>query len=103
MAQLSKVLASIMCDVVSAQHEANLYAFPLSSLYRDKAGIAAPAVSFADIELTLHCAFGESSDSSLEVIIAAEELAKLPPECIQSLQMKIAPSELIDNYEQRQN
>ncbi len=60
MAQLSKILGSVLRDIVSAQHEANMYALKLSSAYRDYNQAIAfnpPAVCIGDVELMLHCGF----------------------------------------------
>ena len=35
MVQLSKILGSILRDMISAQHEANMYSLKLSSAYQD--------------------------------------------------------------------
>lgn len=64
MAQLSKILGSILRDMVAAQHEANMYALKLSSAYRNQnqaTTLGPPAVCLGEIELMLHCGFtGES-------------------------------------------
>lgn len=60
MAQLSKILGSILRDMVAAQHEANMYALKLSSAYRNQNHAAAlnpPAVCLGEVELLLHCGF----------------------------------------------
>ena len=64
MAQLSKILGSILRDMVAAQHEANMYALKLSAAYRNRnqaISLNPPAVSLGEMELMLHCGFtGES-------------------------------------------
>lgn len=64
MAQLSKILGSILRDMVAAQHEANMYALKLSAAYRNQNQaifLNPPAVSLGEMELMLHCGFtGES-------------------------------------------
>lgn len=64
MAQLSKILGSILKDMVAAQHEANMYALKLSAAYRSQdqtVSLDPPGVCLGEIELTLHCGFtGES-------------------------------------------
>lgn len=64
MAQLSKILGSILRDMVAAQHEANMYALKLSAAYRNQnqaVSLNPPAVSLGEMELMLHCSFtGES-------------------------------------------
>lgn len=60
MAQLSKILGSILRDMVSAQHEANMYALKLSNAYRDQnqaTTLRPPAVCLGEVELMLHCGF----------------------------------------------
>lgn len=69
MAQLSKILGSILRDMVSAQHEANMYALKLSSAYRNQNQAAAlnpPVVCLGEMELMLHCGFtGEAAASEV--------------------------------------
>lgn len=69
MAQLSKILSSILRDMVAAQHEANMYALKLSAAYRNQNQVVSlnpPAVSLGEIELMLHCGFtGESVTSKM--------------------------------------
>ncbi|WP_298616691.1 hypothetical protein [uncultured Odoribacter sp.] len=64
MAQLSKILGSILRDMVSAQHKANMYALKLSNTYRNQnqaTTLRPPAVYLGEVELILHCGFtGES-------------------------------------------
>lgn len=60
MAQLSKILGSILRDMVSAQHEANMYALKLSSAYRNHnqaASLNPPVVCLGEMELMLRCGF----------------------------------------------
>ncbi len=60
MAQLSKILGSILRDMVAAQHEANMYALKLSTAYRNQnqaTTIGSPAVCLGEMELMLHCGF----------------------------------------------
>jgi len=60
MAQLSKILGSILRDMVSAQHEANMYALKLSAAYRDRnqaASLNPPVMCLGEMELMLHCGF----------------------------------------------
>lgn len=72
MAQLSKILGSILKDMVKAQHEANMYALKLSSIYPEQTqafSLNPPAVSLGEVELMLHCSFtGETiTDQTLEI------------------------------------
>ncbi len=68
MAQLSKILGSILRDMVAAQHEANMYALKLSSAYRSQnhaAVLSPPAVCLGEVELMLHCGFtGQTVDAA---------------------------------------
>lgn len=64
MAQLSKILGSILRDMVAAQHEANRYALKLSAAYRNQnqaATLSPPAVCLGEMELMLHCGFTGTS------------------------------------------
>lgn len=64
MAQLSKILGAILRDMVSAQHEANMYAIKLSSAYslgNQPTAMRPPAVCFGEVELMLHCGFTDKS------------------------------------------
>lgn len=68
MARLSKILGAILQDMISAQHEANLYALRLSAAYRDRQQAAAlnpPAVCLGEMELMLHCGFTEEPTTDL--------------------------------------
>ncbi len=70
MAQLSKILGSILRDMVAAQHEANMYALKLSSAYRDynqAIALTPPAVCIGDVELMLHCGFTGKSVNEAEM------------------------------------
>ncbi|MBK5720788.1 hypothetical protein JGH11_07870 [Dysgonomonas sp. Marseille-P4677] len=56
MAQLSKIVGSILRDMIVAQHEANMYAAELSEAYRKDGRMEKfqlPTVSFGDVELDL--------------------------------------------------
>ncbi len=60
MVQLSKILGSILRDMISAQHEANMYSLKLSSAYQDlnqATVLNPPSVYLGDVDLTLHCGF----------------------------------------------
>lgn len=60
MARLSKILGSILRDMVSAQHEANMYALRLASAYRNQSQAASlnpPVVCLGEMELMLRCGF----------------------------------------------
>lgn len=60
MAQLSKILGSILKDMVAAQHEADMYALKLSAAYRNRNQtvlLDPPCVSLGEMELMLHCGF----------------------------------------------
>lgn len=71
MAQFSKIIGTILCDVIQAQHEANLYAGRLCEEYRKggkAAGLHLPHATIGDIELTLKYGIenGESKREQFE-------------------------------------
>ena len=54
MAQLSTIISSILRDMVSAQHEANMYAASLEEIYRRDGrleGFHLPAIALGELEL----------------------------------------------------
>lgn len=60
MAQLSRILGSILKDMVAAQHEANMYAIKLSAAYRNRnqaVSFDSPGACLGEVELMLHCGF----------------------------------------------
>jgi len=98
MAQLSKILGSILRDMVAAQHEANMYAIKLSSAYRNQnhaTTLGPPAVCLSEIELMLHCGFtgeaaiGESCEIDQTAVLRtirelSSEISEVVVSCILS-------------------
>ena len=107
MARLQDIVASVLQDVVSAQHEANLLAGSLAEQY-DRSpvlkGLPVPALSVGALEITFHFAVvggeglrdgTEAPDvQSLEVIVDSDRLAALGKDCLQSITLKISPDQL---------
>lgn len=110
MVKLKDVIASVLRDVIEAQHEANLLTEALSEEY-GKDGLPrhllVPTVNIGEMEITLKYAIGSPpapegggfSDSDgdsngealeeLEVIVDAKRLAELGPECIHTISFKV--------------
>lgn len=116
MVKLKDVIASVLRDVIEAQHEANLLTEALSEEY-GKDGLPrhllVPTVNIGEMEITLKYAIGSppapegggfsDSDSDgesngdgngealeeLEVIVDAKRLAELGPECIHTISFKV--------------
>lgn len=95
-ATLKDILSSVLCDIVLAQHRANLYS----------QSIGTPQFRFSDIELELRFVtdgtepaitemeiadLDECPYPSLLIDINAETMASLPPECVQTLKIKVSP------------
>lgn len=113
---LNEILSSVLCDIVLAQHRANLYSQSIADEYQESTGQKIkkiPAVSFSDIELELRYVTDGTEPiiaeneieveslkdhplSSLAVDINADRLASLPSECVQTLKIKISPK-LVEN------
>lgn len=106
MAKLQDVIASVLRDVLSAQHEANLLTEALAEQYRSVGvmrQLNLPAVTIGDMELSFRFAIvpgGEepremSADDiqSIDVIVDAERLAALPESAIHSLTLKVSPQD----------
>ncbi len=98
---LKDILSSILCDVVLAQHKANEYSQQLADEYEATTGKKLnkpPQVRFSDVELELRYVtdskepVGDPENSSLIVDIDAQTLASLPPECVQTLRLKVSPT-----------
>ncbi len=69
MAQLSKIISSILRDMVLAQHEANMYAVALENLYKKNGRLekfSLPAVATGDIELELRYGVNDGSENKEE-------------------------------------
>lgn len=79
MAQLSSVIGSILRDIISAQHEANMYSISLSEAY-GKDGKAKdfqlPNVAISDMELELKYAVTGDSDNQEEYSIRYSKFRK---------------------------
>lgn len=104
MAVFQDIIAAVLSEVILAQHEANLTTQQLVEQYRNHPllkFLPVPSVSVGGTELTLHYAFVNADEATsgenpeevmpLEVIVDAERLAKLPPESIQTLTLKLSP------------
>ena len=104
MAVFQDIIAAVLSEVILAQHEANLTTQQLVEKYRNHPllkYLPVPSVSVGGTELTLHYAFVNADEATssknteevlpLEVIVDAERLAKLPPESIQTLTLKLSP------------
>lgn len=103
MARLQDVIASVLRDVLSAQHQANLLTESLADQYRE-AGVMhqlnLPAVTIGDLELSFRFAiedtcelFEEKSEDeikALDVIVNAEQLAELPESAIHNITLKVS-------------
>lgn len=103
MARLQDVIASVLRDVLSAQHQANLLTESLAEQYRE-AGVMhqlnLPAVTIGDLELSFRFAiedtcelFEEKSEDeikTLDVIVDAEQLAELPESAIHNITLKVS-------------
>ncbi len=88
MAQLSAVIGSILRDIISAQHEANLYSLTLSDTY-GKDGKAKdfqlPNVVVSDMELELKYGVKNASDSQQQFNIKYDKFRRFLKElCIQA-------------------
>lgn len=108
---LQDILSCVLCDIVLAQHRANLYSQSLAEEHERQTGTRLgriPQVKFEDIELELRFVTAGNEDritdreievtapdshpySSLIIDIDAATMATLPPECVQTLKVKVAP------------
>lgn len=108
MTKLQDVIASVLRDVLSAQHEANLLTEALAEQYEDTGVIHQlnlPAVTIGDMEITFRFAIdsdggetGEISEDciqSMDVIVDADRLAVLPERAVHSLLLKISPQDSV--------
>ena len=102
MARLQDVIASVLRDVLSAQHQANLLT-ELADQYREVGvmhQLNLPAVTIGDLELSFRFAiedtcelFEEKSEDelkALDVIVDAEQLAELPESAIHNITLKVS-------------
>lgn len=107
MAQLQDIVAAVLQDVLSAQHQANLMAESLVGEYANSPVLKSfpvPAISVGEMEITLNFAFvgGEelhdgqhSADiQSMKVIVDSARLASMGRECLQSITLKISSKEI---------
>lgn len=88
MAQLSSVIGSILRDIISAQHEANLYSISLSESY-GKDGktkdFQLPNVAVSDMELELKYAVVSASENQEQYSISYSKFRKFLNElCIEA-------------------
>lgn len=70
MAEFSKIISTLLNDVIQAQHEANLYAGSLRDEYREggkAVGFTLPYATIGDIELTLNYGI-ENAESQREQV-----------------------------------
>lgn len=108
---LKDILSCVLCDIVLAQHRANLYSQSLAEEHEKQTGKRlgkVPQVRFEDIELELRFVTdgtgtgitekeieitdpGSHPYSSLIIDINAETMSSLPPECVQNLKVKVSP------------
>ena len=113
---LKDILGSVLCDIVLAQHRANLYSQYIADEYEAENGkklSKIPQVKFEDIELELHLVTDGTEPSVMEseikvkelenfqhssllIDVSAATLASLPQECAQSIRLKVSPN-MIDN------
>lgn len=113
---LKDILSSVLCDIVLAQHRANMYSQSLADKYEAENGkklARVPQVKFADIDLELRFVTDSTEDqvaeneieitdieefphSSIIIDVNADRLASLPPECTQTIRLKVVPN-IIDN------
>lgn len=80
MAQLSKIVSSILRDMVLAQHEANLYAASLAGSYRKNGKtekFLLPAVALGELEIELHYGVADVSKENEQYEINYPELRKV--------------------------
>ncbi len=112
MARLQDVLALVLRDVLSAQHQANLLTESLAGQYK-AAGVlrqlCLPAVTIGDMELSLRFAIapgieqsaGQTDEEvqSMEVIVDAEHLAALPENAVHCITLKVSAQDGIKTTE----
>lgn len=107
MALLQDIVASVLQEVVLAQHQADLLAESMTEEYRNSPVLKAfpvPAVTIGAMEITLNFAIvggdgpregAEAQDvNTLEVIVDAGRLASLGKDCLQTITLKISPGQL---------
>ena len=96
---LKDVIASVLRDVLIAQHEADLLSESLKTEYEASplAALTVPRVSIGEMELTLHFSVPEDCEveedvQGLPVIIDTPTLSQLPAEAVQHITLKINPN-----------
>jgi len=107
MAKLQDIVASLLEDVLSAQHEANLIAESLAEEYASSPVLKSfpvPAVSVGEMEITLHFAIvGEENGTTssatpdvktMEVIVDTEQLSKMNKDNLHSITLKISSKQI---------
>jgi hypothetical protein len=103
MALLQDIVASVLQDVLSAQHQANLIAESLAEEYASSPVLKSfpvPAVSVGEMEITLNFAIvgGEKMKDqdakSMEVIVDSNLLAAMGKDSLQSITLKISAKEM---------
>jgi hypothetical protein len=98
----------VLSEVIAAQHQANLATERLAEEYRNDPllrHLPVPTISVGGTELTFHFAFANAQDAAndisegainpLEVIVDTQRLAAMPPECIQTITLKLSPQEIV--------
>jgi len=108
MAAFQDIIATVLSEVIAAQHQANLATERLAEEYRNDPllrHLPVPTISVGGTELTFHFAFANAQDATndisegainpLEVIVDSQRLAAMPPECIQSITLRLSPQEAV--------
>ena len=116
---LKDILSCVLCDIVLAQHRANLYSQSIADQHEAEYGkklAKIPQVKFSDIELELRFVtdgtepagnnhdievkeLEEFANSSLIIDVNAATLASLPPECAQTIRLKVSPGTIENKKE----
>ena len=116
---LKDILSCVLCDIVLAQHRAHLYSQSLAEEHEKQTGTRLgriPQVKFSDIELELRFVtdgtepagndhdievkgLEEFPNSSLIIDVNAATLASLPPECAQTIRLKVSPGTIENKKE----
>lgn len=94
MAKLKTVISSVLRDVLLAQHEADLLAQQLADKYGDLRALA-PTVEIGDVQLTLHYAITDLTESTadpqdMDVEILTDELNALQSHAVQSMTITVS-------------
>lgn len=107
MAVLRDIIASVLSEVIAAQHQANLTTQRLAEEYRNDPMLRylpVPTISVGGTEITLRFALAQADKTvdgldveqlkPLEVVVDTKQLAELPPESVHSITLKLSPQEL---------